>query len=199
MEGNLFKWTNYLFGWRERYFVLIGSVFYYYYKKGDRPRGRLHLSVCQINFQPNDTKLELDSGIAVLYLKAQSVEERDRWLKALKKAKKDAENRILRDNQNIVIADDKPGEDLPNLKNENNFEPSPVKAEFHDLFPNNYNTNRSSLTEDKLLTKIYSLSLALNSLEKNNDSLTQYVSRKNSDGDLESILKEYKVNLLNLE
>jgi hypothetical protein len=202
MEGNLFKWTNYLFGWRERYFVLKGSVFYYYYKKGDKPRGRLHLSVCQINFNPNDTKFELDSGIAVLYLKAESVEVRDMWLKALKNAKKEAENRTLRENQNLIVGKDKQNEDNLNIKilnNENNFEPSPVKAEFQDLFPNNYNTNRSSITEDKLLTKISSLNLAVNSLEKNNEFFSDYIKKKNNNLDLENILKEYKVTKTNLE
>ena len=49
MEGELYKWTNYLFGWRQRYFVLKGSVLHYYYQRGEKPRGRIHLGVCQIN------------------------------------------------------------------------------------------------------------------------------------------------------
>jgi hypothetical protein len=93
MEGILFKWTNYFSFWKQRYFVLRGNILYYYIKKGDRPRGRIHLAVALLNESPeDDTKFELDTGVSIVYLKADSRELKREWIQAIKKAKLDSES-----------------------------------------------------------------------------------------------------------
>ena len=174
MEGTLYKWTNYIFGWRERYFVLKGCVVHYYYKKGDQPRGRIHLSVCKINSQPNDAKIELDSGISVLYLKAESIELKELWVKALKAAKKEAENKTIKENQNLTSLANTPVPLVEKNFNSLNYNSVQARIEMNEVYPNNYNTYRSTIDEDKLLKKINSLSTAVNSLENNNENLNKY-------------------------
>jgi hypothetical protein len=88
MEGMLFKWTNYFSFWKKRYFVLRGNILYYYVKKGDRPRGRIHLAVSILNESPEDvTKFEIDTGVSIVYLKAQNKEMKKEWINAIKRSK----------------------------------------------------------------------------------------------------------------
>src|SRR5689334_6602717 len=135
MEGTLQKWTNYIFGWKERYFVLKGSVFYYYMKKGDKPKGSIHLGICQVNTNV-DTKFELDTGINIVYIKAETKEVRDDWVKALKAAKRDAENKLQNEKGNFGV---NLLNNSVNLNNSLKFENNPL----------DYSTNRNSvMTED---------------------------------------------------
>ena len=94
MEGELLKWTNYVFGWRERYFVLKGSVLLYYIRKGERAKGKIHLSVSTVNITNNDYRFEIDSGTAIFYLRAHTKEKKDEWVKAVKLAKFEAESKM---------------------------------------------------------------------------------------------------------
>jgi hypothetical protein len=106
MEGNLYKWTNYFSFWKERYFVLRGNILYYYIKKGDRPRGRIHLAVALVNESPeDDTKFEIDTGLAILYLKAETKELKQEWIQAIKKSKVEGNNQDLSKNENFISVD----------------------------------------------------------------------------------------------
>jgi len=94
MEGELLKWTNYVLGWRERYFVLKGSVLLYYIKKGDKIKGKIHLSVSSLNATSNDYRFEIDTGTSIFYLRAHTKEKKNEWVKAIKLAKFEAESKM---------------------------------------------------------------------------------------------------------
>jgi len=60
MEGYLHKWTNYVSGWKERYFILNKNILCYFIVKGEEPRGK--------------------------YLLANTPNEREAWYKSIKQA-----------------------------------------------------------------------------------------------------------------
>lgn len=186
MEGNLLKWTNYIFGWRERYFVLKGSVLYYYYNKGDKPKGRIHLSVCQINPCETENRFEIDTGTAIIYVRADSKELRNEWVKALQKAKREVDNKaqanLLNLNNSLNMSNNLTN--LLSVRGENNID---------------FSTSRNSvMTEDKLLKKINIVSQSVNKLLKDNtkfSDLIQKTKHSNSNStlpDLEKLNSDYQ-------
>jgi hypothetical protein len=197
MEGTLLKWTNYLFGWRERWFVLRGNVLYYYYKKNEKPKGRIHLGVVVLSFTDADTKFELDTGTSVIYIKAGTKELKDSWVQAIKISKLDAENKLSVGNLNLS------GLNNFSLSNTNSNttninQMSPTKLNFDNLDYSS-NTNRNSvITEDKLLRKINNIQQNAEKITFYNNAFAEYL-RKNqqlkSDDELQGIYKKYKVNL----
>ena len=185
MEGKLNKWTNYLFGWQERYFVLKGSVFYYYYKKGEMPKGRFHLSVCQINSNDTDSKLELDTGNNVIYLKAESNEIRSEWVRGIRAAKKEADKSIQQNK-------------LPNNINFSHSANNCIVNQINSLEleqENNNNNNNNNIVEDKLVTKINNLSYTVEKLFTNNEKFAKIIQINNSNTEMNKIYSDYKVLL----
>ena len=175
MEGELLKWTNYIFGWRERYFVLKGSVLHYYYRKGEKPKGRIHLGVCQVITSEGENKIELDTGINVIYLKSETKELKDEWMKAFRLAKKDSDNK-----QQVNVNRDQQANNnnLNSLRGEN-------AAEF--------NSQRNSvMTEDKLLCKINQLNNKVDKIISNNEKFSK-ILQNNSNPELNKLLNEYNV------
>lgn len=89
MEGYLHKWTNYVSGWKERYFILNKNIINYYLVKGEEPRGNYVLGRnASVQEDKNDNlKIELttDKG-EILFLKANTPNERDAWYKSIKQA-----------------------------------------------------------------------------------------------------------------
>lgn len=146
MEGILYKWTNYFSFWKQRYFVLRGNILYYYIKKGDRPRGRIHLGVSHVNESPEeDTKFEIDTGLAVIYLKTETKEEKDEWIVALRKAK--------------------------TLKDDSKVEKS--KAIHMDDY---YTNRNSINNDDKLVRKISNIKFTFDKIRDETQSIAKYVS-----------------------
>lgn len=96
MEGNLQKWTNFVLGWQERYFMIKGSLLLYYFKKGQPVKGKIHLSVSNINITNNDYRFEIDTGTSIFYLRAKTKEKKEEWVKALKLAKFEAEGKKIK-------------------------------------------------------------------------------------------------------
>jgi len=89
MEGELFKWTNYLLFWKIRYFIIKDCVLSYYIQKGERPRGKIHLSIADINSLTDDTlRFEINTGVQMMYLSASNIEEKKKWITSLNAAKK---------------------------------------------------------------------------------------------------------------
>jgi hypothetical protein len=185
MEGTLLKWTNYLFGWRERYFVIKGSICYYYIKKGDKPKGRIHLGICQIN-STDDTKFELDTGINVVYMKAENKELRDEWVKALKSAKREAENKIQNEKNNIGV--NLLNNSLNNVGNSIRLENNPLE----------FSTSRNSImTEDKLLKKINTMHNGVEKIMRNNEKFGNIFNNNNGiNNEFREIYNSYKVILV---
>ncbi len=102
MEGELLKWTNYVFGWRERYFVLKGSVLLYFIRRGEKAKGKIHLSVSTINVTNNDYRFEIDTGTTIFYLRATTKEKKIEWVKSIKLAKFESESKMNNIGNNII-------------------------------------------------------------------------------------------------
>ena len=94
MEGKLIKWTNYFSGWKERIFMLKGPLLYYYYGPKENPRGKIHLGLSTIINDENNDFFEINTGSNIMFLKANTKEERIKWVTALTKAKLEGERSI---------------------------------------------------------------------------------------------------------
>ncbi|KAM9321477.1 pleckstrin homology domain-containing family A member 3 [Gastrophryne carolinensis] len=92
MEGSMMKWTNYLSGWQQRYFVLDRGILSYYDSQDDvgkGSKGSIKMAVCEIRVHQADS-CRMDLFIPreqCYYLRAESAPERQRWLVALGSAK----------------------------------------------------------------------------------------------------------------
>lgn len=90
MEGYLDKWTNYLSTWKQRYFVLNGPILTYYLNKGERPKGRIHLAVCNLyEDNVNELKFNIHNGLTSIFLKAHDLTTKKKWIKSLKQNKQE--------------------------------------------------------------------------------------------------------------
>jgi collagen type IV alpha-3-binding protein len=90
-KGCLFKWTNYLHGWQERFLVLRHGFLNYYKNEFDISIGcRGALSVKQALIQAHefdDCRFDIRVSDSVWYLRAHSHEDRERWVQALEEQK----------------------------------------------------------------------------------------------------------------
>jgi hypothetical protein len=92
MEGLLQKWVNYIYGWKQRYFILQDGVLMYCREKGAERKGAVHLEVAEVIPHPkHSNQLLIHTGCTQLHLKAESREVAQAWLAALRAAK--SENR----------------------------------------------------------------------------------------------------------
>ena len=108
MEGKLLKWTNYLYGWQERFCVLKGAIFSYYIPNSEShmPKGRVHLAISTIKENLNnnenlseedknsDLGFEINTGSNVYFFKANNIEDKNNWIKIIKRNKVEAEKNI---------------------------------------------------------------------------------------------------------
>eukprot|EP00123_Amoebidium_parasiticum_P017727 comp23964_c0_seq1/m.42459 comp23964_c0_seq1/g.42459 ORF comp23964_c0_seq1/g.42459 comp23964_c0_seq1/m.42459 type:complete len:776 (-) comp23964_c0_seq1:853-3180(-) len=89
MEGWLLKWTNYVLGHQERYFVLSGNVLSYYRDRSELQsvcRGSIYLGGAEIT-KLDPTNFLIATSTQTIYLRAQDELNCKRWLKALSMAK----------------------------------------------------------------------------------------------------------------
>ncbi|XP_063934122.1 oxysterol-binding protein-related protein 11-like isoform X2 [Zophobas morio] len=87
-EGHLIKWTNYVTGWKERYFCLRRSTFKK--DKNSKARGKISLTRAHIMVDSKDDCLITVIGDSKMYfLKALKPEERDEWVKVLNSVSKE--------------------------------------------------------------------------------------------------------------
>ncbi|CAF1540027.1 unnamed protein product, partial [Adineta steineri] len=86
-QGRLFKWTNYLHGWQERYLILKNGFLNYYKNEFDIGLGcRGALSVKQALIQSHEfdeCRFDIRVGDSVWYIRAHSPDDRERWIQAL--------------------------------------------------------------------------------------------------------------------
>ncbi|CAF3843602.1 unnamed protein product [Rotaria magnacalcarata] len=86
-QGRVFKWTNYLHGWQERYVILRHGFLNYYKNEYDISLGcRGALSVKQALIQSHEfdeCRFDVRVGDSVWYLRAHTPEDRERWIQAL--------------------------------------------------------------------------------------------------------------------
>ncbi|CAF0947508.1 unnamed protein product [Brachionus calyciflorus] len=87
LASNLFKWTNYIHGWQERYIVLKDGVLSYYKSQDETQYGcRGAIALKQSNILPHDLddcRFDIRVNDCCWYLRANTVEERQKWLEIL--------------------------------------------------------------------------------------------------------------------
>jgi hypothetical protein len=85
--GSLQKWTNYIKGYRQRWFVLDSNGVLSYYRNredvGHSCRGSLNLHESQILTDPSTCNLTISASSQSFHLKAQNEVDRQQWLNAL--------------------------------------------------------------------------------------------------------------------
>lgn len=97
MEGEINKWTNYISGWQKRYLNLRGEILYYYEKKGENAKGKVHLAVSKIiENEENEFRFDINTGSYKYYFKTETKEEKQNWIQALKLAKFNADRNLLK-------------------------------------------------------------------------------------------------------
>ncbi|KAK6027830.1 PH domain protein [Ostertagia ostertagi] len=88
-SGTLLKWTNYINGWRERFFEIKHGQLLYYASKADQGsgcRGSISLKKLEINLHEfNECEFSVSVGDVVWYLRAENPHSRNYWIKALTK------------------------------------------------------------------------------------------------------------------
>ena len=161
MEGKLIKWTNYFSGWKERIFILKGPLLYYYYNKKELPRGKAHLGLATIINDENNDYFEVNTGSNIFFLKAENKELREKWVKALTKAKLEGEKSI----REIL---------KKNIKNEKN------ENEYKDMII-------PELNYDAELEQLFS---AITRLKLDNQNLMNFLDSKNLKDPELKILKD---------
>lgn len=171
MEGKLQKWTNYIFGWRERWVVLKGSVLYYFISKTEKPKGRIYIGITNLISNEDDLTFELDTGTSILYFKADTIEEKNKWVQELKIAKLSAQKNIKNIPPNVIINESE-------VSNKNKR---------HSKYD-------SVVTEDKLFRKIKFALQTLEKLKEYQKQLDEEIIKidKNSNTNLSSIFDNFK-------
>ena len=179
MEGELLKWTNYLFGYKERFFVLKGDVVYYYITKGDKVKGKIHLLVATVNYLEEDPlKFEVDTGLNKLFLKALNPEDKINWVKALKMLKFTLEKKSFGNNNSGN-----------NINSSNNQEEGTLVVRGgrnHTTNPNNLNTTNNNEDSHKKFSEIKDLA---NNLSNNTKELENLIKSNYELGDDEISMK----------
>ena len=83
MEGCLSKWTNYIYGWQKRHFVLENNSLEYFNKKGGVHKGTIHLNTAIVYPGKNSKRIMISTGCARIYLKASSAVLAKQWVDAM--------------------------------------------------------------------------------------------------------------------
>eukprot|EP00731_Ephydatia_muelleri_P016776 Em0009g1200a len=92
LRGTLLKWTNYLQGWQDRYFVLGDGILTYYRSEGDAHcgcRGSIHLDKAKILLHEFDElRFDVRTQDCSYFLRTTTVEEKAEWVEAIEANKK---------------------------------------------------------------------------------------------------------------
>lgn len=90
-SGVLHKWTNYIKGYRQRWFVLDSDGILSYYRNnsevGQTCRGSINLQEAKICTDSATHSLTISASSQTFHLKAEDEHDRQQWLKALKYAR----------------------------------------------------------------------------------------------------------------
>ncbi|WKX92242.1 hypothetical protein Q1695_010349 [Nippostrongylus brasiliensis] len=94
-SGSLLKWTNFINGWRERYFEIKHGQLMYYASKADQAsgcRGSIALKKLEVTLHEfNECEFSVSVGDIVWYLRAENPHSRTFWIKALSKHSTDSD------------------------------------------------------------------------------------------------------------
>lgn len=94
LQGTLCKWTNYIHGWQDRHIVLKDGTLSYYKSENDTAFGcRGAISIYKATVKPHEfdeCRFDVSVNDCVWYLRADCLEERNRWVEALDAYKVDS-------------------------------------------------------------------------------------------------------------
>ncbi|XP_042898192.1 ceramide transfer protein [Parasteatoda tepidariorum] len=94
LHGTLNKWTNYIHGWQDRYIVLKDGTLAYYKSEDDTAYGcRGAISIFKAIIKPHEfdeCRFDVSVHDCVWYLRAETPEERNRWVETLEAYKGDS-------------------------------------------------------------------------------------------------------------
>ena len=86
------KWTNYIHGWQDRYIAVREGTLVYYKSQLETDFGcRGAISIEKATVKPHDLdqlRFDVSVGDCVWYLRAQSVEDRQKWIDCLHDAQR---------------------------------------------------------------------------------------------------------------
>ncbi|XP_013394772.1 collagen type IV alpha-3-binding protein isoform X2 [Lingula anatina] len=87
LQQTLSKWTNYIHGWQDRYFVLKDATLSYYKSENETAfgcRGAVSLLRASIRPHPYDEcRFDVSVNDCLWYLRAENAEARQKWVEAL--------------------------------------------------------------------------------------------------------------------
>ncbi|EDV26993.1 uncharacterized protein TRIADDRAFT_22163 [Trichoplax adhaerens] len=87
MQGTLSKWTNYIHGWQDRWFILRDGTLAYFKSESELSigcRGSISIRSAAVECHEfDDCRFDVSISDQVYYLRAKSKEERQRWIDAL--------------------------------------------------------------------------------------------------------------------
>jgi Oxysterol-binding protein/PH domain len=103
MEGYLMIWTNYIYGWKKKYFYMKGSILAYSNDKNKPQEGYVNLEQSQVSTHKNPKRFMIISNDSTMHLKALSVIESKLWIEKLNTTKSDSSrnNSFIDEVQNV--------------------------------------------------------------------------------------------------
>ena len=92
LTGTLSKWTNYIHGWQNRYFSLKPDGALVYYRSANDTdfgcRGAISIQKADVKaHELDELRFDVSVNDSCWYLRAQSVEDRQRWMDSLESHK----------------------------------------------------------------------------------------------------------------
>ena len=101
LQGTLSKWTNYIHGWQDRYIALKDGSLVYYKSEFETDfgcRGAISIDKATVKqHELDDLRFDVSVSDCVWYLRASTVEDRQRWIEAI-----EGHKRYLVDLNNVV-------------------------------------------------------------------------------------------------
>ncbi len=85
MQGDIYRWTNAIFGWQKRYAEIEGEEFRFYKQKGGKLQSVVSLRDCKAEMIANEPLrliVQLVEG-PTLYLKCVSMADKVKWVNAI--------------------------------------------------------------------------------------------------------------------
>ncbi|KAI3386183.1 hypothetical protein SNEBB_002709 [Seison nebaliae] len=132
-SGILLKWTNYLLGWQERFFVLCNGTLAYYKSDSEMKygcRGAVSLLTADILAHEFDTyRIDVQVKDSMWYLRASSENERNSWFQSLNQSRLNENEKVTKENDQTTVTRQGSLMSLTSMKSmqlRNNFECSSV-------------------------------------------------------------------------
>eukprot|EP00128_Syssomonas_multiformis_P007227 Colp12_sorted_trinity150504_noHs@21788 len=105
LEGLLFKWTNYIHGWQERYVILNGGFLSYYKNKDEIAygcRGAMNLKQARVTLHEFDPlRFDVSLNESLYYLRAATEEEKSKWVELIEVTKQNLSEGNSADTQSL--------------------------------------------------------------------------------------------------